>query len=1481
MSAVRYLKQTVDYLGFLATTLRDLQGFPTVVNELLQNSDDAPGVTEVSFDVRHDALVVRNNAPFRQEDFDRLQTIASGAKRDEAATIGAFGIGLIALYQITDTIELKSVGKHWIVRPNKPEKERIEEHDIAEADFTEFRFPWAFDPDSDLRRKLRSQAVKPDQLPEFVSFLEEEVALAALFLRKIETLEVHDNGKLRRRVQRTWDEDQVLIDVGGKTLAWQLVPAAFDVDARDLRANFPGRIEDARESKVTIAIPDEPLESGVLYAFLPTQHYTGLPFHLNADFYPTADRKRVLFEKDYQSEWNRAAIRAAAEAVVSNLERLRDHLGPQGIWKLISDVQGVGHNAQRGDEDICFSDFWNVLRPALKKHALVYTSERNWTVPGDAVLLGSQADDKHVPLLQGLGIRVVNGSLRPYFNLLISTDVGVPVLNAERLAAALRSAGLAQEVQFDDAPPPLGNVASVRRLWELINSVVQRDQSQNVRDAGAHFASCAVALSEKRTLAFPPSLFRADRKTAKLFERLIPSVEFLDDLGMGDSVVAQLTPEFSAEAAVRALEHVAPSHLVELCERGEWTPRALYEWFEARKLEVLDTPGLRDPLRELTIWPAGGELGPLSEVSLPGTFEDPLHLTSLVDVAALGGHREFLVALGVHELSLEVYVKDFVAGALRREDLSAPVRRRVVTLLAEHVGKLRDRDDIRDVLARSNLVECEDKAFRSPLEVYVRSKEIVDVLGDSVHYAKASSRLKPSIRDLYHWLGVADRPRGMDVCHQVERLASKPPIHESVQAVTRVFRYLGANWGQFQEPDAETYGVLRSLKWLPATSGPPGWYAPHELYAVYQDYLFDTQGRFLAIPRKDQNASSSFIGFLGIPHEPPVALVVKHLLACAKSGRPVNEQVYRFLNDHADDAAIWKLKDSECILLPDGRYVRPETVFWSQHPFGRYRHQLGQSLHGYHALFDAIGIREAPTPGDAVTVLLDISSEFGTRNAPLDDEAQAVVQQCWHELTLALERGDMGAKELEALGERKVVPNGQGVLQPPTWMFFEDRPGFADRFRFVLKDNLVERIQGIWPAMRAAGVLPLSEVIRPQLLECSEPVEDLAAREAVRERQPQLQRVLETHRAPSSEFDAGFLTDLRFSRAEELTIRLVLQAFRREFRADPEHAAAFLDDAQLVVHYVPRGSSPPWSAIARELAYAFRLDTDAGPIATGIKEVLAAPTAAEAEQALDELGYAPLQQEVEIPREAPVIEKLGAVHGGEGVQPAGTWPSDGKGQPAEAPPSTEEALKAILGEEGAGPVRPPEDLIEQGEPSAAGTGGAATRRSRPGAPRGAAPKHRGRLRSYVCRDGDKDNGAEPDETAEGRDEVDDAGVRRVEDYERAHGRTPKVMPPRHPGYDIESTDAEGNIERYIEVKSLAGAWDSLGAGLTRPQFDKARDLGEKAWLYVVEKALSDEEFRIYTIRDPALKVDQFMYDDGWKDAAEDSWSPDMSGREEA
>ena len=92
------------------------------------------------------------------------------------------------------------------------------------------------------------------------------------------------------------------------------------------------------------------------------------------------------------------------------------------------------------------------------------------------------------------------------------------------------------------------------------------------------------------------------------------------------------------------------------------------------------------------------------------------------------------------------------------------------------------------------------------------------------------------------------------------------------------------------------------------------------------------------------------------------------------------------------------------------------------------------------------------------------------------------------------------------------------------------------------------------------------------------------------------------------------------------------------------------------------------------------------------------------------------------------------------------------------------------------------------------------------------------------------------------------------------------MPPQHRGYDIESQNGPGKIERFIEVKSISGYWGTEGVGLTSPEFFKAVELGELYWLYVVERA-DQPDARIFCIQNPALKVDQFFYDDGWQAAA--------------
>lgn len=102
------------------------------------------------------------------------------------------------------------------------------------------------------------------------------------------------------------------------------------------------------------------------------------------------------------------------------------------------------------------------------------------------------------------------------------------------------------------------------------------------------------------------------------------------------------------------------------------------------------------------------------------------------------------------------------------------------------------------------------------------------------------------------------------------------------------------------------------------------------------------------------------------------------------------------------------------------------------------------------------------------------------------------------------------------------------------------------------------------------------------------------------------------------------------------------------------------------------------------------------------------------------------------------------------------------------------------------------------------------------------------------------------------------------------------MPHENPGYDIESRDIAGNVLRYIEVKSVASLWDSQGVGLSATQFNTGHLYKEQYWLYVVERAEALEA-RIYRIQDPARLVDQFLYDDGWRDLAEGEAASELAG----
>jgi len=309
----------------------------------------------------------------------------------------------------------------------------------------------------------------------------------------------------------------------------------------------------------------------------------------------------------------------------------------------------------------------------------------------------------------------------------------------------------------------------------------------------------------------------------------------------------------------------------------------------------------------------------------------------------------------------------------------------------------------------------------------------------------------------------------------------------------------------------------------------------------------------------------------------------------------------------------------------DAAYKSPDQVFWTEHRFGKYRWRLTEELRSYHKLLTQLEVKESPDADDALSVLKEISKEFARTNRPLDDEARAVLMACWQLLEDALQKGPALAEKIRELRSFKCVPNEDSILNPPEWMFFENRAGLAKKFEGFLSKNVIARPLGAAHVLQMAGVRPLGSAVQIELLECDDPVEDRQMRDRFHQRREQIGRVLESQTNGAETMAAlAQLEDFRCRVAAALVLRFRLRAFNRELTSHPEDVPALYDPQQHTLFYSKSDGHLPWSAIARELSIALFPDEDPGRFAPGLKEVLAPESAVEAGKTLDDLGFARL-----------------------------------------------------------------------------------------------------------------------------------------------------------------------------------------------------------------------------------------------------------------
>ncbi len=1559
-----------DFLGELGTNLGDLKGLDTLVYELVQNADDAPGATAMRFDVNDDALVVWNDGVFTacgfEDDWDcslvegaggmripcdfhSFKRISAQAKREQANTIGAFGIGFTSVFQIADHPELLSGGKHWILHYERPEDRRIDYCDGCERSHdqegTIFVLPWACDGSSAVRKELRAPPTVADIGDQFIIEALDAVPAAMVFLRKLRTIELRQGGETTATFWRRDDSNgrRTIFD-HATSRAYFALAGDFQAEAKGLRDDYPILREDRREAVCEIAIPlDDKQELLPLYAVLPTRQKSSLQFLLSASFYPYKNRKAIKFESghDGESAWNRAALRAVAPILAASLDELPAALGAERLWQVIDSIRRVATDPKLTIDD-SFADVWRELVPAMCDAEIVLAANEEWVTPTDAVLV-PEGHDAVIPVLEELGLSVASPQIRTLVRG-AAGDLGIRRLSLDILRNPLAKAGLSTTKPYVELEGALADEEGRAALIGLLAQLLDKPSGDGRIDV---LDGCAVIPCKGSAFVCPEEAYCDSGSTADLLAQ-IPGLWFVDDAlveRVASRLLETLEPIGAREVIARLDVLDGLGELDDVIK--QLGPADLLRWLAGRADELDDDD--RSILRALPIFPTVDGTRPLGGLSLPGRFDrDPIGRAKTVALEEIADLCDFLGALGAPVLSFAVYVRDVLAPAFSEPDFdpSTEVLDELLGIVVEHYALIDGDEELRSVLSDLPLVPCRDGVRRAAVACYFSDNLIDDLLVDPA-IAVTPFRGGTMVDHLYELLGVARNPRSDDLVKSVVSTVASAKTKTAQNRVRKILEYLGPQFAFSGEDEraakeaelTELYAELLEIEWLPVL-GEEKWSAPSELFRTEFRGAIESVGRFVDLPRTVQEHNADFLQLLGVQYHPPVELVIRHLMENVRSCTRVHSLVYELLDGNAGEPAVEALCPIECLLVatePTVVYACPGDVVSRSHRLGTHVHTIPGALARFEQLLETLGVAVEPGIEHALNVLKRLAESYGPGDPPIrtDHADERVLHECWRIIVRSLddasdqeERSELGARIERELSELPCWPNRRGHLSPPGGLLVGDRPELEADMPGEMLNRIIEHPGDLWPALDYAGLRVVSAVLERRLLSAPGSVENEHITARLRERAAQIERIVAYERSDVGGARSS-LDRLSCFSAKKVVVQTSLD-IDGECCDLPESSQSAFFDAESHYLYVVAGSvGVDWEGVALELAPLLCPESRAGAIAGLIEKALAASTLEEAEQTLSRNHVPKLSDAVagleppsadethvfvdDLDREEDAFEPDQVDDGATGVDVEDIEDID-EAEDLSSESSSRDTYEDVpdsVANNGLPAADDEVERIETGErdidaaargpgvapPAGAGIGAAGEHigtsgRGSSGRPLSEPHRMRDPVRTAVTpwrtwvsggAGSQQDERDSDPSVVERRQEIERCGVGRVKQYELEHGRpVVEIMPPNHPGFDVKSFKAAGRpVERKIEVKSLAGEWraEAGGAGrslpqLTAEQYRQSSD--SRHWLYVVEYAPDDEAWVVYPIQSVGQRANRFLFDDGWKKAADRPAGPGVT-----
>lgn len=1547
----RSIPYRANLLGNIEQALKGLQGYGIMALELIQNADDA-GATNLCFDARDDALVVDNGATFsscgmhepecpwrksgdpeglhRPCNFHAIAEMGSRSKIQAQDQIGRFGIGFVSVYQITDTPIVRSGA---IELQLNPQTQEVIRNDIPHFHGTQFVLPWAATA-SEVRTGLNASPTPPDVADKVVVEIGQVLKSSLLFLRHLQRVELRRNGKLLAEVAIDRSAEEVMLEFkpSGDLQHWLVLSRTADDVLLELglREKFEALNRLDRATKVSVAVPltSESVE-GLLYAYLPTRQATGMPVHVNGDFFPHASRQAIVLEgEQHDRYWNEALIAAAAAALAENFVRLRDLLGPTRFWALAqSAFQRKGEQA--------FSAFWKKLSEVVSSNPSVWSTQGTWCLPNQAALPPEAMNTADQDAIAELGLPLIHRDIRPFWTVLSS--VGSQRLRLSVVVTAL------EEGKQDE-----GGAGFLRRLWQAIELLIGGESvdrsglpavlarlkavkmlldvdDRPVSAKGARHVPEGVSVRELRKVVPTCTVVHPDILSFPKISELVMEY-LLDDLAVDLAEV--ITDEASAEAVIG---------------RSEADIRRFYALLSAYPRDR-GINNVAETLRNVPILRTGSQFVSPSRGQLPGDFRDPIGHFQVVDVGlfAPGMWQLAKEVLDVDVLTFRRYVEEHLE-ALLGDDLTREQYRWLMTEVLNHRSQL-DEDGTLRSLANIPFVRTRSGEFVKPNQAYFWTAPLSLILGDEPALWVDENWFPevPRAKDLLERLGMPFSVAPQHIVDRIETLAeSAAGLDEIVRGTTRIIKHVLERWSHFDGDDRSVLSGLSEIFFLTAIVDGEldkgQLYTPTGVYRAGRAAGFASQVPVVEMTalRQSTFVVNEFLDLINMPSVPPTEDVVAHLEHCMASDLPVHDLTYQILSERLeeDDAdCIDRLLGTEFIHFAEVGFISADEVFWAPPPFGGYWHSASNRMRQRDQLYRRLGVVDSPEPRHYAVLALKIANSLEISVAD-----SAVHGRCLAAIAEAFEREDDGAAEaVDLLAGEAAFLNVDGdaiFTDDAIWL---DSQQLADAFGSELNDRLFRLADTSRPAstrlLKRLDILALSDIARFRLAEPPGGIHAAGATELLRAR-VDLLLWLAPNRATRVAMN-NLLQLIEISFSKRLLVHAEIDVFDPPVRSLPSEAPAFLDPETATLHLRAPGGNADWVAAFRAIFAAVERhcpSTDIPPLCLTAAYIMSFANRSDAEQALLTSDYKPpmdvevefkvgreLQDEVasdqveevetsDVSAEVATFEGHTCSEGDVVAEDLDVSLTEDEVEAATDP--TQEGSEVDGGQMHAAKAHGPDDTLNdsgdndldfdeeygsatrrddfgadrnEAKTTAGGGTGAGSRASvtdsapsRPGATatkEAAADRQarRSRMLAYVARSGARGDGdaAVASDTGDLSEQIDAAAMKAALSYEEARGWVPERQPHFNPGFDIASKSPSGE-RRLIEVKGLENEWTERGIKLSHVQFSMAREHPGEFWIYVVEHARDLERQRVTAIGNPFSKVDEYWFDHNWREMSDE------------